>query len=79
MENRVSLHYALKWFFTYSEKLIGSLFKNGQRKYMSKIQKRAIKFFQCFYVGPANGGTFTIVYDEIYASPHRLSTGPYLQ
>ena len=52
MENRVLLHYALKWFFTYSEKLIGSLFKNGQGKSMSKNQKRAKKFIQSFYVGP---------------------------
>jgi len=51
MEIRVLLHNAVKWFFTHSEKLIRSLFKNGQRKYMSKIQKRAKKFFRSFYVG----------------------------
>jgi len=51
MENRVLLHYAVKWFFTHSEKLIRSLLKNGQGKYMSKIQKRAKKFFMSFYVG----------------------------
>ena len=38
-------------FLLHSEKLIGSLFKNGQGKVMSKNQKRANKFFQSFYVG----------------------------
>ena len=57
MEIRVSLHYALKWFFTYSEKLIGSLLKNGQGKYMSKIQKCDPKFIHCFLCGPEKVGT----------------------
>jgi hypothetical protein len=48
MENPVLLHYAVKWFFTYSEKLIGSLSKNGQGNSMSKNPKRAKKFFRSF-------------------------------
>jgi len=51
MENRVLLHYAVKWFFTHSEKLIRSLLKNGQGKYMSKNPKRAEKFIHLFLVG----------------------------
>jgi hypothetical protein len=51
MKNRFSLHYAAKWFFTYSEKLIGSLFKIGQGKGMSIFPKRANKFIHLFLVG----------------------------
>jgi hypothetical protein len=40
----VSLHYAVKSFFTHSEKLIRSLSKNGQGKSMSIFQKPAYKF-----------------------------------
>jgi hypothetical protein len=61
MENRVSLHYALKWFFIYSEKLVGSLFKIGQGKSMSIFQKRANKFFRSFLCGPEKVGHFIII------------------
>jgi len=44
-------------FFTYSEKLVGSLFKIGQGKDMSIFQKRANKFFRSFYVGLKIVGT----------------------
>ena len=43
-------------FFTYSEKLIGSLSKNGQGNSMSKNPKRAEKFIHLFF-----GGNYIIV------------------
>ena len=57
MENRVLLHYAVKWFFYIFGKLIGSLFKNGQGNSMSKIQKCANKFFHCFFMWAGKVGT----------------------
>ena len=48
MKIRVLLHYAVKSLFTYSEKLIWSLFKNGQGNSISKNQKRA-NFYLLFF------------------------------
>ena len=48
-ENRVSLHYALKWFFVFSENKSSCTFEKWTKKGMSKNRKVRIVFILCFF------------------------------